>query len=196
MRTYILLSLGIVTLGIGLVLPAQGADPTDNRMRDALRNALLQARSCETEKATLEAAKSEADEVNKGLTAKVESLTSGKTKAEKAAAGQAEEITKLKDALGKWQAAYQQVTEIAKKTETERVKLSGKSILLQREVEDQQRKNDALFKTGNEILTRYEHFGLGDALAAKEPFVGLTRVKLQNLVQDYRDKLADQKVKP
>jgi hypothetical protein len=45
-------------------------------------------------------------------------------------------------------------------------------------------------------LDRYEKFGLGDALTAREPFVGLTKVKFQNLVQDYQDKLSDQKVKP
>jgi hypothetical protein len=48
---------------------------------------------------------------------------------------------------------------------------------------------------GSEILTRYEKFGLGEAIGAKEPFTGLTRVKLQELVQDYKDKLLNQTVK-
>jgi hypothetical protein len=51
-----------------------------------------------------------------------------------------------------------------------------------------------LYKLGNEILTRYEKFGLGEALQAKEPFVGVSRVKLQALVQDYKDKLLDQAI--
>jgi hypothetical protein len=66
--------------------------------------------------------------------------------------------------------------------------------LLQRTVDDRELKNIALFKLGNEILTRYEKFGLGDAIGAKEPFVGISRVKLQFLVQDYKDKLLDQTV--
>jgi hypothetical protein len=45
-------------------------------------------------------------------------------------------------------------------------------------------------------LTRYEKFGLGQALSAREPFTGITRVKLESQVQDYEDKIADQKVKP
>jgi hypothetical protein len=53
-----------------------------------------------------------------------------------------------------------------------------------------------MFKVGSEILTRFEKFGLGTAITAREPFIGLTRVKLQNLMQDYADKLADQKIKP
>ena len=75
------------------------------------------------------------------------------------------------------------------------MKLAGESIVLKRKLEDRERKNAELFKLGNEILTRYEKFGLGDALAAREPFTGLARVKLENLVQDYQDKIADQKVK-
>jgi hypothetical protein len=74
--------------------------------------------------------------------------------------------------------------------------LASESIVLKRKLDDRDRKNFELFKLGNEILKRYEKFGLGDALAAREPFTGITRVKLQNLVQDYQDKLADQRVKP
>jgi hypothetical protein len=48
----------------------------------------------------------------------------------------------------------------------------------------------------NEILTRYEKFSLGEALAAREPFIGLTRVKLENLTQDYSDKISKQQAKP
>jgi hypothetical protein len=61
-------------------------------------------------------------------------------------------------------------------------------------VADRETKNLELFKTGNEILDRYEKFSLGDALGAKEPFIGITRVKLQEFVQDYKDKLTAQKV--
>jgi hypothetical protein len=53
-----------------------------------------------------------------------------------------------------------------------------------------------MYRIGSEILKRYEGFGLGTAIAAREPFVGSMRVKLQNLVQDYADKLAEQKIKP
>lgn len=194
-RPIILIAAG--ALGLLVAKPLFGADPAaENRMRDALRNTMLQLRSCETEKATLQAAKTEADESNKGLMAQVDSLTTKSSKAEKMAAEQAVEIKKFKEAIEKWQAAYQQATDLASSKEAERAKLAGNGILLQRQVEDLERKNASLFKLGSEILTRYEHFGLGDALSAKEPFVGITRVKLENLVQDYRDKLADQRIKP
>ena len=43
---------------------------------------------------------------------------------------------------------------------------------------------------------RLENFSYGTALAAREPFVGATRVKLENEVQGYKDKLLDPKLKP
>ncbi len=53
-----------------------------------------------------------------------------------------------------------------------------------------------MYKIGTEVLTRYENFGLGTALTAREPFTGSTRVRMQNLAQDLGDKLADQRIKP
>ncbi len=47
-----------------------------------------------------------------------------------------------------------------------------------------------------EVLDRYEKFSLGDAISAKEPFVGVTRVHLQELVQGYQDKLLDSRISP
>jgi hypothetical protein len=68
--------------------------------------------------------------------------------------------------------------------------------LQDRKVADYQRKNDELFKVGSEILSKYEGFGLGTAIAAREPFTRNMRVKLETLVQDYGDKLVDNKIKP
>lgn len=49
--------------------------------------------------------------------------------------------------------------------------------------------NRALFDLGSELLARYQNKGVGEALAAQEPFVQTRRVALENLVQDYQDKL-------
>ena len=52
-----------------------------------------------------------------------------------------------------------------------------------------------MFRLANEVLDRYAQFGLGTAISAREPFVGITKVKFQNLVQDYQTKLTDQTIK-
>ncbi len=54
--------------------------------------------------------------------------------------------------------------------------------------------NLRLFEIGNELLDRYEHKGVWSTLKAAEPFTGLKRVELENIVQDYRFALDDQRV--
>ena len=82
------------------------------------------------------------------------------------------------------QTELKRVTDIANTKEAQRAKLEDQVNQLNRRVADQQTKNAGMFKIANEILVRYERFGLGDALTAREPFTGITRVKLQSLFED------------
>jgi chromosome segregation ATPase len=190
------------------------AATTESRLRQALRDTTLQLRDAQNQIVTLETAQEASDAANKDLQAKVDSLTSQvhdltkQSADDKAAADQAiaalnakvadqsaqiARLTAEKDALNN---DCQQQTLLAAAKEAARAQLALQVALLQRTVDDREYKNLQLYKTGNEILTRYEKFSLGDALAAKEPFVGLTRVKLENLVQDYKDKLLNETVTP
>lgn len=170
----------------------------------------MQLRALQSEKATMQAAQAELEAKNKKLDEQVkeqakalEELAAEKKKAEEAANRKQEEqsaaisrlnseLTRYKASLDKWQAAHVTITDIAKKKEGERAKLSAKSADLERQVADLRTRNTELFKLGNEILDRYKKMGIGESLAAREPFTGNTRVKFQNIVQDYGDKLADQ----
>jgi DNA repair exonuclease SbcCD ATPase subunit len=95
-----------------------------------------------------------------------------------------------------WVTGYDEYVQLANRTEAERARLAAQAQQLQRTVADREAKNLALFKLGEELLARYEKAGVGDVLLDKEPFIGVSRVKLQNLVQDYEDKLRDQVVVP
>ncbi len=95
-----------------------------------------------------------------------------------------------------WVTGYEEYAALAQRTEAERARLAKQALQLQQTVTDREAKNLALYQLGGEILARYEKAGVGDALLDKEPFIGVSRVKLQNLVQDYRDKLRDQVVIP
>ena len=186
---------------------AEGVDANEAKLREALKNATLQLRFAETERATLQNSQAALMEEKKILEAKFETLRK-ETIAERAAtdksvaalkaeaAAQAAEISKLKEALEKSDGTGKQAAALAAAKEADRAKLAADIIVLQRKLEDRETKNLALFKVGNEILTRYEKFSLGEALAAREPFVGTTRAKLETLVQDYQDKLLDQRAKP
>jgi len=197
----IVFGLAVCTLPAALKAD-EAADPLA-RMRDALRNTMLQLRSAQNDNAALQAKQAESDKANQALQAKVDALTKQtKDDADLLAKAKAEserqtlQIATYEKNLAEWKAQYQKLQELQTKTEQSRQKFTAQSILLQRRVDDLENKNRELYKTGSEILTRYEKFSLGEALLAREPFVGVTRVKLQNLVQGYGDELLNQKDKP
>lgn len=198
----------LLSTALAPALPAaEQPSPVEQKMREQLRATMLQLRTAETEKANLQATQADLEQKNQTLTQQIEALTKqlaeDKTKADKTvaeltdkAAKQEGDIVQYREAIEKWKASHLKITGIAQAKEAERRKLETKSIVLERQVADQQRRNAAMYRLGREVLDRYERFGLGDALAAREPFVGLTRAKFENLVQDYADKLTDQKIKP
>jgi hypothetical protein len=168
---------------------------SEAKLRETLRNTMLQLRTAQNDRAALQASQAEGQEQIKKLNTQVEALTKQAAVAEKTAADQQAQLTKYKEALQKWETAYNNAVEMPNTKEAARAKLATDVIDLQRRVADQQSRNAAMFRTASEILTRYERFGLGEALAAKEPFVGVTRVKLENLVQEYEDRLVDARIK-
>lgn len=187
---------------------AGGADQTNSpeaRLRDALRSALLQLRTVTTDRDNLQAQVTDLQSQKDDLTAQVATLTKraiadkdADTKAinvlKSQLSDQEDSLAKLQQSLDEWKAAQRKAVTIANETEAKRAKLADLAIHLQRRVDDQKRKNDEMFKIGMEVLDRYEKFGLGEALFAKEPFVGITRTKFETLVQDYEDKLTDERI--
>jgi hypothetical protein len=186
---------------------ADQAGAAELKLRESLRATMLQLRNSEAERANLQAAKAELEAKNKELTDQAATMT------KQASANQAEadktitdlkakvderdrEIGELRVTLDKWKVDHKMISDLARNKESQRAQLAEKVIVLERQVADQQRKNATMYKLGIEILDRYEKFGLGTALTAREPFVGLTRVKFENLIQDYGDKLADDRIKP
>jgi chromosome segregation ATPase len=197
----------VALIAAGNFCAAQEQNAAEARLRDALRQMTVRVQTAEAEAATLKATQTDLEAKNKDLTAKVEKLikeaVADKTAADKAAAtaeakiaGRDAELVRTKEALEKWKAAHAQVTDLGRKAEAARIALAAKATSLEHRVADLTRKNLALFKIGSEVLTRLENFSYGTALAAREPFVGATRVKLENEVQGYKDKLLDPKLKP
>ncbi|MES2705647.1 MAG: phage major capsid protein [Verrucomicrobiota bacterium] len=186
---------------------AAQAKANEQRLRDTLRVTTQQLRTAETEKATLLAGQTERDQKIADLEARVKAITQqandDKTKADqsiaefKATENKAGlEIARLTSALEKWKAAYNQAAGLVRTTETMRARLDSANVGLERKVADRERQNLELYKTASEILQRYRDFGLGRAIAAREPFTGIAKVKIEEQVQDYSDKLEDNKLKP
>jgi cell division protein FtsB len=209
-----LVLLNLLLPGVARADDANAQATTESRLRDALRNSMQQLQDAQGQIATLQATQAQSDQDNAALKAKIDALTAQvdaitkQSADDKAASDKAiadlksqnadlnTQIGKLNDALAAWEKDDKQNFQLAKSNEAARAQLALKAALLQRTVDDRETKNLVLYNLGNEILTRYEKFSLGDALGAKEPFTGLARVKLQELVQDYKDKISDQRVIP
>ena len=108
-------------------------------------------------------------------------------------AAQQAQIQQLTRTALAWKAVADRETASVRATESQRDLAARQAVFLQRSVDDLKTKNLALFSLGNEILDRFEKFSLGEQFEAKEPFIGLTRVRLENLIQDYGDKLLAQR---
>jgi chromosome segregation ATPase len=207
MKRHLFLLLGAATLLAGTFSATADdqANSPEARLRDALRNTMLQLRTVTTDRDNLQGQVTDLQSQKDDLTKQVSDLT------KKAAAtqdadnkeiavlkgekdDQAGSIASLQHTLDQWKDSQRKAVGIANDTEAKRAKLADLAIRLQRTVDDQKRKNDEMYKIGMELLDRYEKFGLGQALTAKEPFVGITRAKFETLVQDYEDKLTDQRV--
>ncbi len=205
-----------VSLLVFLFLQPQlhAADPPDPslKLREQLRGVMLQLRTAQTESANAQAAQAAAELKGKELEAKIAELekntvalikrsNSDKTAAEESIAGlnnklaeRDQRIIQFTEALEKWKTGYQKAAEVARSKEDARAGLAAEVIVHKRTIADRERKNIALFNTSNEILDRFEGYALGKALQAREPFIGTTRVKVENLVQGYQDKILDNRI--
>jgi hypothetical protein len=175
-------------------------------MREMIRNSMIQLRDANAKLATAQAAQADAEEKVKDLQGQLDALTK-KSTAEKKSADQAIDdlktklanddlmINHLTESLSKWKQGYVKLADYAKATEVKRQELASKIILLDRRITEQQNKNAEMYRLANEVLDRYAQFGLGTAISAREPFVGITKVKFQTLLQDYQNKLTDQTIK-
>jgi hypothetical protein len=186
-------------------LAAQNAPSMESRLRDQLKTTLTQLRTAEAAQVARQAEKTTLEEKVKALDKRVEDL--GKELAADREAAKAES-KKLNDAITEKDATIAQTradlvkatdfgtktAEKLAKTEAELAKLATEAGQLKRVVADQRTKNGKMFEISNEILTRYEKFGLGTALTAREPFVGITRARLETMVEEYGGKIAEQRL--
>jgi chromosome segregation ATPase len=197
----------LLALTFSAVAAPEEADSVETKLSESLKTVTLQLRTEQTERATLQAAQAVSEAKLKELSAKVASLTkqaaSDQTASRKSidelserSASLDQQVAKLTETLDKWKAAYAKAVEVARALEADRAKLADENSVLKAQIRDHKASNLALFTLGNEILTRYEKYSLGEALAAREPFTGVKRARLETLVQDSRDKLADERIKP
>jgi chromosome segregation ATPase len=80
--------------------------------------------------------------------------------------------------------------------DAEQAELKGRIDSSTKQVLECSEKNHRLVNLGAELIDRYRNKGVADALAQRDPVLGLRDVQMFNLVQDYRDKLDAEKFHP
>jgi len=181
------------------VLSATGAraQSESDRLREALRQAIAQSRALEDQRASLQARLAEADRKNANLQAQVDAAKNDVREAQKQLREAVDEFNqRLADrdqTLEKWKSAYEEAANVARSKDAERAKFEGESNSYKAVSKACLAKNTQLMKVGRELLHRYEGVYFGDLLAVREPLIGARRVQIQNLLQDYNDKILDQK---
>jgi chromosome segregation ATPase len=197
-------------------VPAR-AQSVEDKLRDALRHATVDLRALQDSQAQLQADRDAAvrqrDLLQQQLTqanARVAQLQAQvATPPPKAA--DPEELAKLRamlddarhqmDAMAasnaKWQAAYQQAAGLARTRDADAKQLAQALAAARKEDAINRATNEKLAALAGDILHLYrsEDFR-GILLRSYEPLLGLGKVKLDNMVQDYEDRIADLRIYP
>jgi hypothetical protein len=184
------------------VVAAQSGGGNEARLRDALRTATNQVRALEDEKARLQASEAE-------LKRKLESVEGQLAAAQKTVVKPTRcpdhrgELQEQVEARAKATLALREcearvgVAESARAQEAERSKQVGSDVAtLEEKLARAYERNARMYAVGKGIIDWLEGVGVASAIAAREPFLGLKRVELENAAQDHLDRLAEQRVKP
>lgn len=178
------------------------AAAAETKLRESLRATVMQLRTAETERATLQATQAQAEAISKDLQVKLDAMTK-KNAEEQAAARKAEQaleeknqqltgkLKRFEEAFNGLKGEHEKVLELLKQKEVELLQLKDQKTVLEARVRDRQMQNMELYRTATDILKRYESFSLGEAIKAREPFTGITRARLESQVEEYRDQVND-----
>jgi chromosome segregation ATPase len=198
----------LITACFLLAAPAL-ADPQSNedRLRDALRQSVQEMRAAQDQasqaqaqltqaQTELAATKTQLDAANAKL---AETAGKPQAKPEELAAIQAElkqsqaNAAALQQGLAKFQTAYQQQTDIARAKDAESQRATAGLTANTRALQTCKATNTKLIDVAEKILHLYETQSFrGILLKSYEPLIGSAKVDLENLVQDYDDKIHDQ----
>lgn len=201
----------LLIVGALLAVPVSAADKKNSRERELQRRVQQmqgQVSTLEQEKAGLsqeldaagKALQSAKDAAAKlGRESKAERLK--REGLEKELVQSREELASVRGKLAQTETSLAETAGTLKETRqtlaaTEAAKKNLETIKAhkEREITLCEDKNGKLYKYGRELMVRYERKSCTDAMAQKEPFTGLKQVEIENLLEEYRDKLDAEKI--
>jgi chromosome segregation ATPase len=187
----------LMLLAALLSMPAVAENKKPNPEREQIRRLQQAQQKTEQEKASLQQEKAAVEEQLKASGEKIEVLQKSVQRAASLARQVSvleQEKTALGTRLGESEKRVAQLAEAQQKAQTENARLTSLLARQGKELAANEAKNVQLYKHAVELLDRYEKKGMWASLAQAEPLTGLKRVEMENLLEEYRDKLDTQKV--
>lgn len=201
--------LAALTLGLLAAGGPTQAQSLDDKLRAQLRSVLDQLHALQNSQATLAADKASAEQERDALKAKLAAGGGARAPAAPPPAALADlqqqraEVARLTEAnkqaqteIERFRTAYAQVVASLQQTQAERDHKVQEADAATQALAVCDTKNIELVKIGRDVLAAYTKIGVLDALAKGEPMIGLKRVKMEQIAQDYGDKVYAAKFDP
>jgi chromosome segregation ATPase len=184
---------------------AADSDSRASREREMLRRAQEALRQSQADNSELVKGKSEAEQKLKAAAQELETARNSskagqaslRNQLQTSAAAQAELTRKLEE-------AEHQIAALTTQQRATAGQLASRESELKQAKQDIEKskaegasceaKNLQLYEYSQDLLGRYQKKGVWAALSQKEPVTGLKEVSVENVVQEYRDKLNSQKI--
>ena len=191
----------IVLLASLLPLPAIAETKKPDPQREQIRRLQQAQRKAEQEKASLQLEKSAVEELLKASTEKALDFEKSAQRSASLAKQKTAQITTLEEQVSELKARLAesekhvaQTAESQQKSLAEITRYQTQVAKLNKDLAASEAKNLQLYKYSVELMDRYQNKGVWTSMAQMEPFTGLKRVEIENLLDEYRDKLDAQKV--
>lgn len=177
-----------------LVSALRADEVSDKRLRDQLRQTMLEMRKVQDENSELQMKLA-------GVAAQakpVESARASRAEIDKVRGGMKQEISKMQaemDAINeRLSAAQQSLADALKQLDEKNTLLKsaqGRVGVVGVRIARCEKDNVDLVRISGELLQRYHDMGVWEAIWTKEPLTGLMRVRRENLVEKYRGQIID-----
>jgi len=142
-------------------------------------------------KADLAAAKKERDAAKAGVGSATAQIAQAKSSQDTAEKGLEQTKQRFTELVGR----FREMAQNLKDVEADRGKARSDLAERNRAFDVCAENNQQLFEINQEVLNRYEHTGLFTRISASEPFTRITRTRLENLVDETRERAEQLRIK-
>lgn len=184
-------------VAIFMLCEITAAQAQDANAQKALQKAQFMLRQVTAEKTELQAQVTDLKQQVDKLTRELDSTKSG------AVSAQQRNEQKYTSAITEWKQHGAAISDELKATKDQLKQQTAQHKAAEEQLQNESKNfaacyanNQKLYEINRQLLTRYENKGMVDMIKQSEPFTGVAKVEVENLVQDYQYQLDDLKLHP